>query len=419
MRSLWNELTSLYSSLDRPRKLFIFYAMILSFLITGEACITKAVSISFFLDDYGAHLQPIAWLCTIPTGLLTVWAYNRFLFKIGCFPMLLVTIILGSLINTVAALWMPTYPVISFLFYLWKDVYIMLMFQQLWAVIHATIDLGRAKLLYGVIFGIGGLGSVVASGILGGFAVAYGSHQILYVTLPFFSLIAIFYHLAIQVRSGIEGSQDIRPSSQDLSGGWTLIFQSRFLQMILGIVAAMQVIATLMDFNFSVMVREHITNLDQRTQFLGIFFGVVNGTSLLLQFVGVFLFIRWLGLRGSHLFVPGFLAALLTMLLICPIFPVMLIAFAGMKSMDYSLFSIVKEMLYIPLNVQEKFKAKAIIDVFIYRSSKALASLLILGMLYFFGRDISPMVTATALMLSFGWLFLLVRNFNKMYTAPV
>jgi ATP/ADP translocase len=37
-------------------------------------------------------------------------------------------------------------------------------------------------------------------------------------------------------------------------------------------------------------------------------------------------------------------------------------------------------MLYIPLNVDEKFKAKAIIDVFAYRTAKACASLIILGL---------------------------------------
>ena len=37
-------------------------------------------------------------------------------------------------------------------------------------------------------------------------------------------------------------------------------------------------------------------------------------------------------------------------------------------------------MLYLPLKNEEKFKAKAIIDVFAYRSSKAVASLIIIAL---------------------------------------
>ena len=37
-------------------------------------------------------------------------------------------------------------------------------------------------------------------------------------------------------------------------------------------------------------------------------------------------------------------------------------------------------MLYVPLKTDEKFMAKAIIDVFAYRSAKAFASVFVLGM---------------------------------------
>ncbi len=55
-------------------------------------------------------------------------------------------------------------------------------------------------------------------------------------------------------------------------------------------------------------------------------------------------------------------------------------SFASIKVLDFSLFSVVKEMLYIPLSMEEKFQAKAVIDVFVYRASKAFAAMLILGL---------------------------------------
>jgi ATP/ADP translocase len=42
------------------------------------------------------------------------------------------------------------------------------------------------------------------------------------------------------------------------------------------------------------------------------------------------------------------------------------------RSIFLSLFGVIREMLYVPLQLDEKFRAKAIIDVFAYRTSKAL-----------------------------------------------
>ena len=54
------------------------------------------------------------------------------------------------------------------------------------------------------------------------------------------------------------------------------------------------------------------------------------------------------------------------------IYPALDIEVSGDRDKD--VFNILKEMLYVPLKTDEKFKAKAIIDIFAYRSAKAFAS---------------------------------------------
>ena len=46
--------------------------------------------------------------------------------------------------------------------------------------------------------------------------------------------------------------------------------------------------------------------------------------------------------------------------------------------MDFSVFSIIREMLYLPMKTEEKFRSKAIIDVFASRTAKAFAAFFIL-----------------------------------------
>lgn len=385
--------------LDRPTRQFAFLAMFLSFLITGEACVAKAVSNSIFLSEYGAKQQPFAWLVTIPFNLLIVWLYNTFLFRIGCFRMVVISCVLGAVVNVLSGYYMMEYKGLSFFLYIWKDIYIMLMFQQLWGLLHATIQLNKAKFLYGLIFGVGGLGSVLASLIPGFFAIRFGSEHLLYLTVPFLFFIVIGYHFAMKVRLQIGTSQSLDSShTQNLEGGLSLIKNSRLLQFILWIVASMQIILTLLDFNFSTMVQEHIPDTDQKTEFLGRFFGLINFINLFLQFVGTFTLLDWIGLKRSHLFVPSVFIISLSALCLFPTFPVMLVTFGVAKSMDYSVFAIIKEMLYIPLKVEEKFKAKAIIDVFVYRSAKAVASCLLLIVGFAYANFLSILLAAL-------WLF--------------
>ena len=66
-------------------------------------------------------------------------------------------------------------------------------------------------------------------------------------------------------------------------------------------------------------------------------------------------------------------------------FATVLVLKISAKSLDYSLFRVAKELLYIPLDYEHKYKAKAFIDMFLYRFAKAPASLLLKGLLLIFG----------------------------------
>ena len=65
-------------------------------------------------------------------------------------------------------------------------------------------------------------------------------------------------------------------------------------------------------------------------------------------------------------------------MLFVPALAIISIGFITCKTLDFSVFGVIKEMLYVPLNPDEKFRAKAVIDVFAYRTSKAVASIMII-----------------------------------------
>lgn len=418
LSKLLSSLTAEVNSYTRYEKFFIICMMICSFSITAEAAITRAVSSSVFLSAYSAKFLPWVWLASVPINFGIVVFYNRFLPRLGCAKMLGLTILIATAINIFAAFYLQKFHFLPFLLYVWKDIFVILMFQQMWSVIHATVNISKAKYLYGIFFGAGGLGSVTGSMVPGFMAVWLGSEHLLLTTIPFYIVVTFFYFIALNSREKIPTRQNISTlssDSTDILGGMKLIRHSKFLIFILLIVMGMQISSTIVDYQFSTYLEQTFAVQDLRTQFLGRFFGFVNSLNIFLQFIGSFVLVHLFGLQASHLLVPLILGCNALGFFFFPSFQVMCFSFGSIKALDYSIFGIIKEMLYIPLKVAEKFKAKAIIDVFAYRSSKACASLFILALQFIPFISLTTLLTGGLITIFFGWMLAILFMFKYYY----
>ncbi|NGX57005.1 MAG: hypothetical protein K1060chlam5_01261, partial [Candidatus Anoxychlamydiales bacterium] len=195
--------------------------------------------------------------------------------------------------------------------------------------------------------------------------------------------------------------------------GFSLIKKSSFLSFILLIVIFMQISTALLDYQFNFFLEKNIVNIDLRTQFTGKLTSIINGISTLFQFLGGFLLIHFIGLRRSHLLVPSLLILNVIAIFIYPSFIMATMAFVSIKSLDYSFFGIIREMLYIPLKKDEKYRAKAIIDVFAYRSSKALASLFLIFIQNLTGLNVILLISIISMTIYFIWINIIRVMFKK------
>jgi AAA family ATP:ADP antiporter len=393
-------------------RFFILFAMLCGFFISAEYAIIRPVSNAVFLTAYGSSFFPYAWLATVPLNLLIVSLYNKYLPRLGCFKMFGVIAALVTLTNLFCALFMKQFSWIPFAFYIWKEVYIMLMFQQLWSVIHTTVSYDRAKYLYGLFFGVGALGASIGSILPGFFAVKMGSESLLMATLPIYILLSCCYYFALkQTKEGVGMKLDDEKKRTSLNAfyhGLKMIGASRYLTFILCIVVLMQLCSTLIDFQFNSVLEKTILDKDLRTEFTGRILGLVHIGTISLQLFGSFLLIHFLGVKRSHMLIPLMLCVNSVAFQFFPVFGVISFAYICIKSCDFSLFAIIKEVLYIPLTQDEKFRAKAVIDVFAYRSSKALASGLILGLQAILGSAFMPILNWGNIALFVVWIVLVI-----------
>lgn len=402
---------------SKEERLFVLFSMLAGFCITGEYSITKPVSYSVFISTFTTSVFPYAWLLNVPFNFFLIWVYNRLIPSFGPLKMVMTTVILTIVINLISSVYITKWPVLCFFHFLWKDLYVLLMFQHLWSVIHATIPVSKAKYLYGILYSFGGLGSACGSLFPGFLALKTGSSSLLVMTAFFYIAFVLIFRKILQYRERMveKGAslESIKIAKENPQGGIELIRKSRYLTFILLIVIFMQLAASLIDFQFNGFLEKKIVNTDLRTEYYGRLFSVIHFVNIFFQLFGTYFVIKLLGLRKSHFLVPCIFLLSISSFLVLPIFPLLVFGYATVKSFDYSLFSIIKEMLYIPLGVEAKFKAKPFIDVFAYRSSKAFASCIIFAMQLLHIQNISSILSYVLVGIFALWIGFVIFMFKE------
>jgi len=154
------------------------------------------------------------------------------------------------------------------------------------------------------------------------------------------------------------------------------LFSSGYLGGIAFMVGLGQVMVAILDVIFHQYVELGVAGLDARSAFEGRFWGMVNSGSMLLQLLTP-LVLRLLSVRLMHLLIPLSHLALLGVLWLNPTLWAAAAALAWFKIVDYSFFRACKEVLYVPLGFDARYRAKMVIDMVVYRATKGSAALLL------------------------------------------
>jgi AAA family ATP:ADP antiporter len=287
------------------------------------------------------------------------------------------------------------------------------MFKQVWSLIHSSSIAPKAKIWYGIIYAMGTMGAVMGSLVPGFFAVTFGSSQLLFLTLPMYAVLFWGYRTATLLQqTSSTALKEVREPTR-MSEGFTIIRRSPFLIAVLGLVLLMQMSVGLMEFQFNGYLERTVVELDLRTEYMGRMVSLMNIGSGLLQLIGAGTMVHFLGVKNSHLAIPLMLLANMAGLILLPSFALLSFAFVFTKAVDFSLFGILREMLYIPLKTEEKFQAKAVIDVFVHRSAKAIIAIGILGLNFFVGKELLSWVSPVAAGVLVLWVAVVWFSFRQ------
>jgi len=343
------------------------------FTLIGYEFIRSASTV-LFKTAYGADKLPVV-LAIMPLAVFGgVAGYGRLLSMVGPRQTLRVTTLGAGLVIFLCYLAIiGGSQIATGILYIVKEFYIVLLIEQYWSYINSNLRTDTARRLNGPITGGAGLGGATGGILVSQFAVSLGTETLLVIAavsvIPALCMSEIAYHF---------NGEPVAPNRQSSHMGWSLFRGSRILRYLLAIVISSQIVSAVLDLKFQELLSvRFVDQMNEETAFQGWFFGTLNSSVLVLQFILAPVLLSLFSLRFVHILMPLIHLGTITVAIIEPTVFTVGLAFFLFKAFDYSVFRAAKEIVYIPLSYDTRYRAKEVIDVFGYRTGKGGSSVII------------------------------------------
>jgi AAA family ATP:ADP antiporter len=379
------------------------------FLIAGYEILRSSAN-SLFKAAYGSIQLPTIVGITAFGIIFALWFYNRLLSFWGprntlfFMNMLWATLLVGCYVFIQNGVKEAT----AILFVV-KEVYVVMLVEQYWSFLNSTFNAESGKKLNGPILAVSALGSIVGGFFLSKFVLSWGTESMILISvltlLPaaFFSDTA--YKMCGEPKPTIEEAQ-----KSNVQIGFNLLKSSNLLKTLLILIAFTQFLSAVLEFKFQEQLSLHFLNKDEETAFSGQFFMWIGVVQLFLQLLAPF-YLQWVRLGTVQWVIPIIHIGAAIAIILSPTLWTAGFALMAFKAIDYSIFRATKEILYIPLSYDSRYRAKSIIDFMGYRLSKGLMGLTLTG-IQNAGILLSPFYGWIALGVGVGW-FSVIRPLKK------
>jgi AAA family ATP:ADP antiporter len=335
----------------------------------------QAVVLVFFLKVY-------AWMVTkFPRRQLI---NSVTLFFTGCFILFYFLAVAGFPIGVV--------------YYIWVGIFSLMVVAQFWSFANDIYTPEEGNRLFVIIqFGAsagGVFGPLIASRLIE----PLGLNQLLILAAVILVLSLLINNYvdtktrknAKQVAAQKAMEQKEEPISK--KGAFKVVFQSKYLLMIAFIVLFTNWVNTTGEYILgkSVVEAAHAASSDESFienyigTFYGNFFTIVGAAGLILQLFFVSRIIKYWGIRVAIMILPIVAMGGYFLIALFPILKIISWRKIAENSVDYSLNSTVRNILFLPTTREEKYKAKVTIDSFFQRAGDVLSALIVFfGVTYF------------------------------------
>jgi len=395
-----------------------------SFLAMTSHNILKPVFKSKFIDQLGSDNLPYVLMASSILIGVQMHLYSsairrlprRFVIPISQSVLVVLLLIFWVLLRS-GAVW------VTVALYFFGQILGVLLISQFWTLANDVYDARQAKRLFGLIGGGACLGGALGASITAITIQEFGANNLLLVSA---GILALCAGIVLQIVRLPHAGQHVEASDERGVGGreaLRLLAQSTHLRVLAAVVAFAAVGAAMVDQQLSMAAEAKGIDanaiavlLAQVTIFLSLA-GFVVGILLTSRIH------RSFGIAAALLLLPIGLGASATLILITG----QLWAVAGARVLDttlrYSVDKSTREVLFLPLPADLRFRAKPFIDVTMDRFAKAAAAVLILVLIHPRGFDLDwRHLSYASLFVTAGWVAMAMiawREYLRAFRASI
>jgi AAA family ATP:ADP antiporter len=345
----------------------------------------------------GADALPLIWTCTLGVMALANPLYSAFVarwprrtFIPAAYHIFGATLVGFGLLYQ----WLPGHggAALGYTFYVWLSVFNLFVVSIFWSFMSDIFGKEDGKRLFGFIAIGGTLGAILGSAAAGSFSARLGSEHsqwLFYVSAIVLGMAVLCVYALMKIAreqgSGIEDKSS-EPSGS-IAAGIALVGKSPLLQSISIYILLYAVLGTFLYIIQGHVVAEIFESPAARTAAFAKIDLWSNVLTLAAQLLLTHRLVAKAGIPISLAILPMVTLLGFSTLWLWPGFVALAVFQVARRGLHYAVSRPVREMLYIPLEPDAKYKAKSFIDTFVFRAGD------------FVGVWITPMLAAMSLSL--------------------
>ena len=391
------------------------------FLVIAAYNVIKPIRNASLLEELGYQWLPLVYLLTAMMIGFVVHAHSKFQVRISRLALISSSILFFFVSCLVFRLFSGNgWQGLPIIFWVWANVFIIVLNTQFWIVVNDILNPREFKRLSGFFISGGILGGFLGGVLAGLLAEESVDYDLLLLSAGLLALCALVVHLIFRrgkkEESGQKGEKGAESGKSEMAvksgfrDSYNTVKKQRYLRLIAAIVMVTLVVSTLIDFQWNTIVK--VKREGDLTSFFGYFnAGLMVFAFLLSSLMTSKLFKRY-GVRMCLLLYPIVLLLCFSGIGIFASLVMAVIIKGSDKSLAYTINRSARELLFIPVAPELKYKAIVFIDMFVDRFAKGIGAVLLMIILLFGIPNyvgVIRVVSLVSVVLILGWIILTLR----------
>jgi len=274
-------------------------------------------------------------------------------------------------------------------FFIWVSIFNLFVVSVFWSFMADLFNNEQAKRLFGFIAAGGTVGALVGPVLTTALAIPLGPTNLLLLSACFllWAVVCVNRLVGCRTMRADPGAVDAaapadveQPMGGSVFAGIQLVARSPYLLGICALMLLFTTLATFLYFQQAQIIRDHFADPAARTAVFAAMDLAVNTLTIVIQVFVTGRLVKRLGLAATLCLIPLLLAAGFALLGFAPVLAVLVVVQVVRRAGNYAIMRPAREMLYVVLGREEKYKAKNFIDTVVYRGGDAVSAWVYAGL---------------------------------------